>query len=287
MNSIVSNVAARIPADVVGIIASASNYVPASVELRAIITLVLVLLVAALGVGIIARIFLGRQSNLNHTVSSAMGILAIYVITVVIYTFRPWSLEQLLSPLPFTAFWGDHLVIMPLRGTSFTTLSSHMLSLVILAFLVNVMDTVLPQGENIITWYLLRGITVVMAMLLHLLANWALNAYLPQVLVLYAPTILLMILITTLLIGIARIILGVVLTIASPIVGGIYTFFFASKVGIQLTKSVFSTAIICGVFYLMEYFGYTVISISQSALIAYGPLLVTLLILWYLLGHEL
>lgn len=287
MISFLSTVSARIPSDIIDILSSASNYIPASIEMMSMLKFMLILLVSSLGIGIFGRLVLGRGSDLNHTMSCSMGILAIYIITVAVYTFRPWNLEQLLSPLPFAAFWGDHLVIMPLRGTSFSTICTHMLSLVILAFLVNLMDSLLPEGEHILTWYALRGLTILLAMVLHLAANWAINAYLPQLMVTYAPVVLLFLLLVLLLIGIGRIVLGIVLTIVNPIVGAIYAFFFCSRIGIQLTKSVFSAAIICAVFYTMEYFGYTVIAISASALLTYLPMLATLLVLWYLLGREL
>ena len=37
----------------------------------------------------------------------------------------------------------------------------------------------------------------------------------------------------------------------------------------------------------MEYFGYTVISITAAALMTYIPLALILLVLWYLIGHVL
>ena len=45
--------------------------------------------------------------------------------------------------------------------------------------------------------------------------------------------------------------------------------------------------ILCCIVYLLGYFGYTVICISASALAAYIPLLIVLLLLWYLIGHTL
>lgn len=286
LNNLLAGVS-RIPANLVSMITTASNYVPRSMDLMVMLKFVLIFMTASLAVGILSRIILGRQSDLNHTLSCSMGILLIYVITVFVYTFRPWNLEQFLSPLPFAAFWGEHLLILPFHGTSFSALCSHILSLVILSFLVNLMDTLLPQGERIVTWYILRGLTVVLSMLLHLAANWAINVYCPQLLVAYAPTALVVILAALLLISVAKVVLGIVLTIANPIIGAIYSFFFSNKIGKQLSKSVLSTILICGLFYLMEYFGYTVINISTSALIAYLPLLFSLFILWYLLGYEL
>ena len=287
IHAMITAAAAQIPRNLLNILSSASDYLPSTVEMLPMLKFVLILMTASLGVGIIGRLALGRQSKLNHTLSCSMGILAIYVITIVVYTFQPWNLEALLSPLPFTAFWGDRVMFMPFHGSSFSVICSQVLSMVVLAFLINLADALLPQGERILTWYLLRFLTVVLAMLLHLGANWLINMYLPALFVTYAPTVLLVVLVSALLVGLARVVLGVALTAVNPIIGGIYAFFFAGKIGIQLTKSVFTTVIVCGVLYVLEYLGYTVIIITKAALLSYLPLLLSLLVLWFLLGHEL
>lgn len=286
LNSIISSVAEQLP-ELDQLLSSAYQYIPASIDFPDMLKFALILLVSVLGLGIVGRLALGRQSNLNHVLSCSMGILLIYVLTIVVYTFRPWQLERFLSPLPFATFLREYLWVLPFHGTSFETLCSNILSLVILAFLVNLIDTVMPEGETILSWYVLRFLTVILAMGLHLAANWAITMYLPNLLVVYAPTVLLIVLVAALLVGIAKVVLGVVLTIVNPLIGAIYAFFFCSKIGIQLTKSVFTAAILCVLFYILEYFGYTVICISYTALLSYLPLLAALLVLWYLLGHEL
>jgi hypothetical protein len=107
------------------------------------------------------------------------------------------------------------------------------------------------------------------------------------VLVTYAPIILLGVLAAMLLIGLANLVLGAVLAIVDPIMGAIYTFFFSTIVGKQLTKAVITTIILCAVFFLMNYFGYTIILLNHSALLSYIPFGIVMLILWYLIGHLL
>ena len=58
-------------------------------------------------------------------------------------------------------------------------------------------------------------------------------------------------------------------------------------VGKQLSKAVFTSTILCAVVYLLGYVGYTVICITAAALLAYIPLVIVLLILWYLIGRLL
>ena len=237
--------------------------------------------------GVMGRLVLGKRSSLNSSVSSAMGILFIYALTVVIYTFHPWNLDALLSPLPFATFSGDYLILLPITDVQFPALCTQVLSLVVLAFLVNLVDTIVPKGKNLITWLLLRLLTMGVCMGLHLVVNWAFRTYLPNVLVTYAPMILLLILCLCLLSGIVNLLLGMVIAVTNPFLGAMYTFFFSNLVGKQVSKAVFSSAIICAVLYLLDIFGYTVISISAAALLTDIPLALILLVLWYLIGSIL
>ena len=242
---------------------------------------------AAIFIGLIGRVAFGTRSDLNHAVSSAMGILFLYAVTIVIYTFNPGNLASHLAPLPFVTFSGNELHIFSFAGTGYTAICSQVLSMIVLAFLVNLLDTIIPKGKKIFPWYLLRLLSVVLAIVLHAAATWAIHTYLPGVWVEYAPAILVLILLAMLLLGVVKFLLGAVLTIANPIIGAIYTFFFANIIGKQLSKSVLTTVILCGVVYALQHFGFAMICISVTALAAYIPLILALLILWYLIGHVL
>ena len=216
-----------------------------------------------------------------------MGILFIYALTVVIYTFHPWKLAALLSPLPFATFSQEYLILLPITDVQFPALCSQILSLVVLAFLVNLVETFAPKGKNIFTWLLFRLLTMAVCMGLHLVVNWAFRTYLPNILVTYAPMILLLILCLCLMSGIVNLLLGLVIATANPFLGAMYTFFFSNIIGKQVSKAVFSSGIICAVLYLLDLFGYTVICISAAALMTYIPLALILLALWYLIGSVL
>lgn len=287
LESTLSTVSAYIPEELGDALSAVGKYIPTEISFISMLQFLLYFAAASLILGVLSRVVLGKRSSLNHSLSSSMGILFIYVATVVIYTFKPWNLASLLSPLPFVNFYGDYIVLFPFLQGDIPSICSGALSLIILAFLVNLLDTFVPKGKTIISWYLLRFVTIVLAMLLHYAVHWAFNTYLPDVLVTYAPVILLFLLIGMLLLGLLNLILGVALTVMNPIFGAIYTFFFSNIIGKQLTKAVFSSVIVCLVFFLMEYLGYSAISITASALGAYIPLLVVLLILWYLIGHVL
>ncbi len=289
LDSTIETAVSRLPDSAVlsGMIDNASAYMPTDLGFGSIVKFLIFFAVGSLILSGLGRVVLGRRSSLNHSVSSVMAILFLYAVTIVIYTFQPWNLAQLLSPLPFVTFFNDYLVVLPIVGIRPTVLCRELLSLIILAFLVNLLDTFLPRGKSILNWYLIRFLMVILAMGMHLLLRWAFQTYLPGVLVTYAPAILLSILILMLTLGFLNAILGLVLTVANPIIGAIYTFFFSNIVGKQFTKAVFTSGILCVIVFLIGYFDYSFINISVASLSAYVPVVLVSLILWYLTGHLL
>lgn len=287
MNTILSAVSQYLPQQLIDSVSSLRHSIPAEIDLALTAKFLLFFVAASLILGVMGRVCLGKRSSLNRSLSSAIGILAIYALSVILYTYKPWSLDTLVSPLPFVRFAGEYLIVIPFQGTAFTTLCSEILSLIILSFLVNLLDTFMPQGGSALGWYFLRFATVVLGLLLQLMANYAFQTYLPGVLVTYAPAILLVLLGVMLLMGLMNLVLSVVLTAVNPIFGAMYAFFFGNAVGKQLSKAIFTAGIICCVFFLLGYFGYTVISITAASLMTYIPLALVLLILWFLIGHLL
>lgn len=283
----IATAAGHIPGELKQAIRHAANYMPTQLDMGTVILFILYFSAASLILGVLSRMFLGKRSSLNHSLSSVMGILCIYALTIVVYTFKPWNLHSLLSPLPFVTFSGEYLIVLPIFDSQFAPLCTEILSLIFLAFLVNLMDTFVPRGEHIATWYLLRFGTMLLCMLLHYFARIGFKAIFPNILVTYAPAILLLLIAFAMFSGILGLIAGLFIAVVNPFMGAMYTFFFSSVVGKQLSKAVFTSAIVCCIFCLMEYFGYTVICITSAALLAYIPLALVFLVLWYLIGHVL
>lgn len=268
-------------------VASLESLVPAELDLSAMVRFALLFATVSLLFGCISRAIFGKRSGLNHALSSAMGILCIYAVTVVIYTFEVTKLSSFLSPLPFVAFTEEYLILLPISSAEFSDICSAILSMVILAFLVNLIDTFIPKGKSLIGWYLLRFLTVALAMVAHFIVTKLIIAFLPNVLVTYAPVILLCILVASVIAGLVSLIVGFLISTVNPVLGVLTTFFFHNVVGKQLSKSVLTTAVLTGIIYLLECFGYGVILISSAALVAYIPLILVLLVLWYVIGHIL
>ena len=241
----------------------------------------LLLLLGTFLLSVFSRFIFGKRSALNNAVSSAIGILFIYAITVVL-NGAGTQFSALITPLPFVTITGNNLVLFSFQNAHYTEICSQLLSMVILAFLVNLADGWLPRGKNIFTWIFFRCLTVVIGYLMHLVVVGLFATYLPEGIVMYAPTILLGLLILLLLTGALKIIVGAILTTVNPIIGGLYTFFFATIIGKQVTKAVLTTVILGAIVIGLQYIGIGVVSIASAALMAYIPLLILLVILWYI-----
>ena len=287
VEQIITQASYYIPDELRSVIRHASSYLPAELDFMAVAQFLLFFAAASLVLGVISRVVLGKRSSLNHSLSSVMAALFVYTITVIIYTFKPWNLDILLSPLPFASFSDHYLIIHPITDLQFTSLCTELVSLLILTFLINLVDTFLPAGENILSWLLMRLITVLGSFGLHLLSSWAFRTYLPEALVDYAPMVLLILLVLMLLSGFLTLVLSLVISVTSPFLGAMYSFFFSNIVGRNLAKALVSTALITALFALLEQLELTTIFIAASGLTAYIPLLAIVLVLWYIIGHIL
>ena len=287
IEQVITHASSYIPEELKDTLRHASGYLPTEIDFISVAQFLLYFAAGSLVLGGISRVVLGKRSSLSHALSSVMAVLFIYTVTVVLYTFKPWNLDILLSPLPFVTFSDHYLIVHPITDLAFPALCTQLLSLLILSFLINLVDTLIPEGEGIVSWLLLRLITILGSFALHLLVSWAFRTYLPDALVTYAPAVLLGILLILLASGVISLILGLVIAITSPFLGAMYTFFFSNIVGKQISKAMFTGGIICGILWLLEHFGLVVILITPAALLTYIPLALVLLVLWFLIGHIL
>jgi len=262
------------------------SLVPENFSLDTFLKAALLLCVSALVLGFIGRLIFGKKSVLNQSVSSAIGILFIYAVTIVIYS-NGINLKLLMSPLPFITLSDDHLYLYSFLSSDYVTASGQLLNMIVLSFLVNLVNSWLPKGKKLFTWLFFRCLSVVMAMLMHTLVNVVLNAFLPEGLLTWAPVILLGLLLLMLATGALKFVVGALIGSVNPVIGLLYTFFFSTVIGKQLSKAMLTTALIFGMVAGLNYIGVTAIYIGSAALVAYIPLILVLLVLWYVIGHLL
>ena len=262
------------------------SLVPENFSMETFLKAALVLCIGSLLIGFLGRMVFGKRSVLNQSVSSAIGILFIYAVTIVIYSYGI-NLSFLVSPLPFVTLSGEYLNIFSFSGAHYVSICGELLNMIILAFLVNLVNGWLPKGKKLLGWLFFRCLSVALAMVLFAIVNNLVNAFLPEGLLTWAPVILLGLLILMLLVGALKFLVGAVLSTVNPLIAVLYTFFFASVIGKQLSKAMLTTLLISALVYALNYVGCTAVFIDAAALAAYVPLLVLLLVLWYVIGHLL
>ena len=134
-----------------------SEYLPAGYE--SYLHTILISFVAFAVIAILGRLLFGKKSTLNQSVSGLIGILFIYAITIVVYSYGI-DLSFLVSPLPFVTLNNDYLYIFPILTADFTAICEHLLNMVILAFLVNLINGWLPTKKNVFAWLFFRCLSV-------------------------------------------------------------------------------------------------------------------------------
>lgn len=257
-----------------------SFFASLGIDLWELLITAAVLLVGSILFSAMGRFVFGKKSTFNVAVSSAIGIVFIYL-AFVLMNLGGEKFQVLLAPLPFVSIENNTLYFQVLQG-HYAQICSNILSMIILSFLVNLADRWLPAGKNLFTWLFFRVLTVIIGYILHLVVVYLFHQYLPQGLVIYAPTVLLAILLLMILTGALKLIVGTFLSVSmGPVIGGLYTFFFANVIGKLVTRAVLTTAILIGIIALLNYLGVYSLSIGFSALIAYIPCFVGLIGLWY------
>ena len=267
------------------ILETTNALIPATLEKSIVLSALLIVFV--LGLGLVFRLFFGRNCAVNRGISGFLEVLFIYAATVTVYTLKPWNLTQYLAPLPFAIFRGDILIVSYSACSTIPLLCSQLLSLIILCFIVHLLNFVLPRGRSFVPWLLMRAVCVVLAVGVDLAANWALNAFLPAVIAESAPVALITVLAVTLLVSLFNPLLCILFTAANPIVGLLYTFFFSNTIGKNLTRAVLSAGMVFALFYGMDYFECIVIDITPGALLRDSPFALALLGVWYVFDYKL
>ena len=263
------------------------SIIPGGFDLRVYFYAASVIIAVFLVLAIIGRLFFGKKATLNCAISSAISILAIYVITIVVYSLGI-DLNFLITPLPFIGISDNYLSIIIFSNVHYSIICNQLLSMIILAFLANLANNWLPAGKNIFSWFFFRCLSVLLAMVLHLIVNYIITVFLPEGLLTWAPVVLLGLLAVLMAVGMLKILVGTVLSVAvHPIIGILYTFFFANIIGKQISKAVLTAGLLTGLVYLLNCCGITTLLITASALFAYIPLLAILLIVWYLVNRLL
>ena len=231
--------------------------------------------------GSLLRLIFGKRSTAVRSVTTALGILITYILNHLLFVSGT-ALTSLLVPLPLVQFDGSLIRVFALSELTSQAMCYELVNLILLAFLFGLMDDLLPAGKNMITWLLLRCVSILVAYIGFAAANLLFTRILPGFILAYAPIILIGLLVLFLAVTIFKWLIGLILGVSGgPILGAVYTFFISHVVGKQLTKSALTSGILYLLVYLANRFGYTAIALGDSVHITSVLVLAMLTAVWY------
>lgn len=240
----------------------------------------------AFAAGAVLRILFGKRAAITRAVSASLSILLLYLAAVLIYLFLP-NFRSELATLPFITVDAQHFTLWQLSELSDSVLYSALLRLSLLAFLMNLLDAFLPEGETFGTWYLWRCITALLGLVCYRLMCGLLERWVPDLFTQWARPVLLGFWALILLSGILKGLLTVVLSVVHPIIGVLYAFFFSNLFGRQFSKSILTTLILTALVGGLNQMGFSRFAFSEFSLLAYGPVCLILIGTLYLFGRFL
>lgn len=240
----------------------------------------------AFAAGAVLRVLFGKQAKLTRAVSASLSILMIYLAAVLIYLFLPDFRAELAS-LPFITVDEQRFVLWDLSELSDGLLYGSILRLFLLAVLVNLLETLLPEGDRFSTWYLWRCLTALAGLMCYRLICGLIDQYVPELLTEWAKPVVLGFWALILLSGVLKVLLTVVLTVVHPVIGALYAFFFSNLFGRQFSKSILTTLILVGLVGSLNRLGFSQFAFSDFSLLSYGPTCLILVGTLYLFGRFL
>lgn len=244
------------------------------------------LTIGVLLISSLTHFLFGKANQINIAITAAMEILCLYVLNIVIYAMG-LQYEFFLNPLPFITLAEDYLFFMPVMSVEVHTLCNQVVRLLIIAFLVNLIGGWIPQGQRLLSWSILRLITVALSVAALYAVDMLMATYLPQGYAEHAPLVLLVSLAALIALGSLKIFVGAALAFLDPIIAALYTFFFSNIIGRALARAMVTTILLVGLFAGLQALEITVLQIAASALKAYIPLLAVVVLLWYFVGRVL
>lgn len=267
-------------------------HLPADVDFLKTMSFVAVFTMAVLIICLAARIFLGKDSGLKSCIVTALGIVMLYAIAVLIYTFSPRDFTRYLNQLPIGSFTQMEdgqkvLVLNTFQALPFPALCRQLLRVLVLALTINALDGYTPPKVKGLGWFLWRIFSFCLAIFINFMIYWVAGEFLPFEDYPYPPMIILGILVFCLGMGIMDYILVLLLLEVNPVFIVLYGFFFNDKIGKRITRSVGATIIVYCFMRVVEALGYGFLKISPGNLSAYFPFALCMFLLWLLTSRKL
>ncbi len=248
-------------------------------------TYIVIVMAGILIIGGTFRMCLGKGSVVNGAVSSAISIFNLYVISILLYSFGG-RFQLLFSPLPFVEITSGTVRIFPILQASFQEICREILSMLVLAYLMNLLENWLPKGEKPGGWFCFKALALLLALSLNYCISLLLNNVLPAHVLNSGPVTLLMLVMFSFMLAVMKIIVKG-LAFLNPTLAIFHKFFFSQLLGKQLYKALLTTGALTTVVVMLNRLSITSITIGSVAFLTYLPVILLAILLWYLLAKVL
>ena len=246
-----------------------------------------------------------KGPHMKAGIASAISILIMYMACMLIYKYEPVGLQSYLAPLPFVKFEEDsiRLVLYQLRENGLLDipyLCSQLVSMLVLAFLINQIYAFTPQKLKTPGWLVYRAFSTLFSIGVHYAVYKVLQKAISLIpegstwefLLPFFPIAFLGFILGLFILALIKGPMKHFFTEINPTFVGLAGFFFSGKFGTNITRGIWATAFLAvfaaGLQYLGENLFHTAaITIGAFALSGGLMVLFGLVLLWILVGFRI
>lgn len=232
--------------------------------------------------GLVFRLLLGKKSSLNRAITSSIAIIVSYVTVLISHSFEA-RLDNVVNALPLITLEGTTVTVGTFAGLDIPGICRLLFPVVILSFVTNLIEYMIPKGKNIFLWLLTRVLVVILSVSGYILAMTLLNFLVPAQWLQWLPMLLLAVLGLSFLLGVLKLLLGLVLSAINPVIAACYAFFFGHSVGKSMSRSLLTTLVLSGLVLLLNHLGYTQLDLAGIDPGVFAPGGIIMLIVWYII----
>ena len=237
---------------------------------------------------LIIRVVADKASKYNHALASATAILFMYIILMMMHNGDgPKFVVEALNVLPLVHIEDGKILLFSFAQDNVLEIFREFLYAFILSLVLIGLDDLIPDAKNGFAWIILQVFVASLSVFVYWGIIQALESFIPGVLDSYAPLILGCILLFMILLGVLKVIMGLLLVAVNPLLGAISAFFGTAPLGKVLGKAALCAIFLCAVAIFMSASGFTSFAlVNMTFAVCVLPLLV-LMLLWFLIGYIL
>lgn len=254
-------------------------------------TYLLCFALAVFVLGAVLRLAGGAAKTFPRAASACFAILFIYVVSICTMGAEGQT-KVLLNALPFFGQVSDAAGIFVMMRTSFSAFLLEAAQLLILSFIINLLQDLLgkliqPQCDShllrFFVWYFWQCVIVCIGLAANYGAYLLIRRYLSDRALKWILVGLLILLTAAMVLMALRLLLRSVAFFARPVFTLLSGFFFTNRIGRNLTNAFLTTAALTLIVVAADRIGWLLpLTYGGILLTSFAPVLILLLVIWYL-----